>query len=68
MFALPDTLRDQLAALPEEALALYAGRWGQAEELDDWDHSDLVDFMRDLGSLCRQACSEQKSVYLWLSL
>jgi hypothetical protein len=65
---LEDAFVAALAALPDERLEEHARSWASIEELEDWDFNDVLERLRGIVTLAREAIQVQKIVFLWNSL
>jgi len=57
-----------MAAMDEDEQESLAGCWGQTEELDGWDASELFDLVRSIGDTAKSAQLEIKTLLIWTSL
>jgi hypothetical protein len=68
----PALLVEALAGLTDDEAPLVAHRWMQSEQMrfdwELWDTSWVVDYVRALAHLARQALASGKAVFLWVSV
>lgn len=57
-----------IAAMDEDEQESLAERWGQTEELDGWDASDVLDMVRSVADTAETAQLENKTLLIWTSL
>jgi hypothetical protein len=57
-----------LAAMEEDEQELIAERWGQTEELEGWEASEILDLVRSIGDTAETAQLEGKTLVIWTSL
>lgn len=70
IFAIPDRLRDALAALPPERVEEVAAEWSTTEEVGgEWGPGESTpEYVRLLSELARAAQRTERNLYLWASL
>ncbi len=54
--------------MEEDEQQSIAERWGQTEELDGWDASEVFDLVRSIGDNAETAQLENKALLVWTSL
>lgn len=70
----PDTLVLRLAELSSDDITHYGTAWSASEVWRDHrgrmpdDISGIIEYLRDLCRLARLAVTEQKTMYMWMSL
>jgi hypothetical protein len=57
-----------IAAMEEDEQGSLADRWGQTEELDGWEASEVIDLVRSVGDTAESAQLENKTLLIWTSL
>src|SRR5262249_99559 len=57
-----------IAAMEENDQESLAERWGQTEELDGWEASEVFDLVRSIGDTAESAQLENKTLLIWTSL
>jgi hypothetical protein len=57
-----------IAALEEGEQQAIAERWGQTEEFEGWEASEIFDLVRSIGNTAETAQLENKSLLIWTSL
>ncbi len=66
----PDMLRAlaAVAAMEECEQTTLAERWGQTEELKDWEASEVCEVLRSIGDTAETAQLYNKTLLIWTSL
>jgi len=57
-----------IAAMEEDERESLARRWGQTEEMAEWDSSDVISTIRIIGDYADSAHLANKSILIWTSL
>ena len=57
-----------IAAMEEDEQESLAERWGQTEEREGWEASEILDLVRDIGDTAESAHLENKTLLIWTSL
>jgi hypothetical protein len=57
-----------IAAMEEDEQQAIADRWGQTEELNGWEASEVLDLVRAIGDTAETAQLQNKTLLIWTSL
>ena len=57
-----------IAAMEEDEQESIAERWGQTEELEGWEVSEILDLVHSIGDTAETAQLENKTLLIWTSL
>lgn len=57
-----------ISALEDDEQESLAQRWGQTEELDGWEASEVFGLVRSIGDTAESAQLENKTLLIWTSL
>lgn len=66
----PKMLRSlaSIAAMEDDEQKSLAERWGQTEELEEWEASEVLNLVRSIGDTAESAQLEHKTLLIWTSL
>lgn len=57
-----------IAAMEADEQESIAERWGQTDELEGWEASEILDLVRSIGDTAETAQLENKTLLIWTSL